>query len=1169
MDVRQLILDCLDRHENPLRSRKTVMHASKGDMTHPYHPQAFYADNLSIMVTGLEKHGISIVPIHIGGYPIPKFTEEYGQSAWYTFFTMHHWEFEHWRQSYGFQVFTGKPSGDWTDLDFEVESVKHHPYETMACLERLCDLTDTPLVTISKSGGIRFSCRTPGYVRPRNDMQYAAEYDPKNLDEHGNPIRLNLFLEIFGDKSLSRWDARYEIVSGTLLSPPVIDYQSLLDAITPFRDEVQVDPPKRKKPKKRKAQQSKSEPDQKLQVSGSYNLNNLPKDLQWRRVDPDDPKLGLKSKRSDYKCTMTKHRKSQGSVQFYKDPKGVVKIFCHNCRKNITIGSYHQSERESIAEMIANAPPYEEVPSKEEQRQNMVRRIRSGKESHTALRRPPPVLFQTEDSATYSTLEINDEEILAAFEKDKSIILINSETGAGKNYQMENYVLKGGKVIKTTPTTPLAVADEERMRERGINVFHWKARHYLWDLQEERTLDQLLLDPFGNGAVCIDAVRCNKLFAKGGQARKSICPYCDVRDICIERGYLSQEAEASVADVVVIAMQDLFFNPARAGFASNLIKFKELGEELDDDGELEWDEIDRIGVLDEGKAHTFYQKCLLTKSQLQLWRDMWKDTELGEFSIKLIEILEVETGGFSIEKLRAYIKSIVSDAEAIYGQMRKMRLEAEFFKLERPLGDIEDGKILSESAMRFKDTGVEVYIAKDEEAYETLWADKDIPCLPPKAYKAIEMIEMSLDEALRFEVHSVETEGDIDKLPQLAGEWTPLHQFQDVFEHYKLDENTPMKYHDDTLEWYVPPVLLPSLERLVIMGASLNIEHAMRTFQVNKSDIESVFTKPTPYKEGNHVFQIRTGAYPRGSLMEPEEYEKNKWRWVGLKDAGEKFLGYIRSCIEEEKSQHAVITFKQIVEWQGEEWMSSYGLDEANDIYGEKTQNLRFFGHFGKMEGLSKVFDDVNDLWIMGLPEIEEHVLQHNAKMVFGADDEPLTWERSETREFVDVRVQSIYESIVLALVEQAVGRARLNRFRKKRVYLFTGVRIKSITDRKETLLFDFADCEIATSLSELKEVILKRQAEEQAEIAIEDTVEMLLLKGESGYSIIQQGIAPSHIVNRMVSELRPELEDLRKQQDVELTKIAKTLSGQGKSVSEISDELNKSRSWVRPRVKI
>ena len=656
MDTRQLILDCLDRHENPLTQRKSVMHARDGDITHPYHPQVFYAHKKSVMANDMESAGISIVPISYSGYPIPAFTQEYGQAAWHTFFTMHHWEFEHWRQSYGFQLFTGKPSGDWTDLDFEFACVNDHPYETIACLERLCGLTDTPLVTISKSGGIRFSCRTPGYVRERNDMEYVAQYDQGNLDENGNPIRLKLYLEIFGDKALTRWDGRYEIFTGALLSPPVIDYQLLLDAITPFKDEVHVDPPIRKKKKRKPQQSQQSEPKKKLQVSGSYNLHNLPKDLQWCRVDMNDPKEGVKSKRSDYKCTVTNHKKTVGKMQFYKKPDGRVTAFCHNCRnkpiggKPLVIGTYHQSERERIADLIANAPPYEDVPSKEEQRDTLIERIRSGDVSPTALRRPAPILDQQDDTNTYSTLEINDEEILAAFDKEKVVVLINSETGAGKNFQFENWVAKGGKAIKTAPTTPLALADKERMLERGINVFHWKSRNYLWELQEERTPDQLVFDPFSNGAVCIDAIRCNALFSKGGHARKSICPYCDVYEICQQQGYLSQEEEAAVSDVVVIAMQDLFFNPSRAGFASRLTQFKELGDEKDEDGELEWEEIDRIGVLDEGKAHTFYQQCLLAKTQLQAWRDMWKGMELGEFSIKFLEILEVETDGFFCRK---------------------------------------------------------------------------------------------------------------------------------------------------------------------------------------------------------------------------------------------------------------------------------------------------------------------------------------------------------------------------------------------------------------------------------------------------------------------------------------------------------------------------------------
>ena len=141
-----------------------------------------------------------------------------------------------------------------------------------------------------------------------------------------------------------------------------------------------------------------------------------------------------------------------------------------------------------------------------------------------------------------------------------------------------------------------------------------------------------------------------------------------------------------------------------------------------------------------------------------------------------------------------------------------------------------------------------------------------------------------------------------------------------------------------------------------------------------------------------------------------------------------------------------------------------------------------------------------------------------------------------------------------------------MNRFQNKRVYLFTGVRIKSITDRRETLLFDFADCEIATSFEELKEVILKRQREEQAEMQIEDTIEHLLLQGNSGYELIQQGFS-SHIVKRIVADLKPELEQLRKQNDAKLTEIAKSLSSQGMNIKQIADRLGKSREWVRPKV--
>ena len=56
------------------------------------------------------------------------------------------------------------------------------------------------------------------------------------------------------------------------------------------------------------------------------------------------------------------------------------------------------------------------------------------------------------------------------------------------------------------------------------------------------------------------------------------------------------------------------------------------------------------------------------------------------------------------------------------------------------------------------------------------------------------------------------------------------------------------------------------------------------------------------------------------------------------------------------------------------------------------------------------------------------------------------------------------------------VGRARLNRFGGKKVVLISSLEIPDITDRPETLLFDWEDFEIAGGLDKLAETIAIRE---------------------------------------------------------------------------------------------
>ena len=254
MNIQKLLQRCRDRHFKSLIQVRTKMEPALGYINHKHIPHVRYAHRKSAPATAFGDAGISIIPIRkerIGldgerqtATPICKFSaalnsDTKGWDPWKTTFKFDHWEEGYWRQSWGIQAFTGYPSGYWTDLDFEWDAVEQHPHETGICIAQLLQLAEEPLLTISKSGGLRFSCRTPGYIHPRaeSDRIYAARY-ADDLDEDEQPIREYLFMEIFGDKGLTRWDARYEIVCGNLLRPPTIQYSEIFKVLRHFRSAV-------------------------------------------------------------------------------------------------------------------------------------------------------------------------------------------------------------------------------------------------------------------------------------------------------------------------------------------------------------------------------------------------------------------------------------------------------------------------------------------------------------------------------------------------------------------------------------------------------------------------------------------------------------------------------------------------------------------------------------------------------------------------------------------------------------------------------------------------------------------------------------------------------------------------------------------------------------------
>ena len=82
------------------------------------------------------------------------------------------WENLQWHKSWGIQVYTGTPSArdgaPWHDIDFTYEALCAAPDAVLACVQALVDAVANPLLVLSKSGGLRFSCRIPGVPPPKH-----------------------------------------------------------------------------------------------------------------------------------------------------------------------------------------------------------------------------------------------------------------------------------------------------------------------------------------------------------------------------------------------------------------------------------------------------------------------------------------------------------------------------------------------------------------------------------------------------------------------------------------------------------------------------------------------------------------------------------------------------------------------------------------------------------------------------------------------------------------------------------------------------------------------------------------------------------------------------------------------------------------------------------------
>jgi hypothetical protein len=190
-----------------------------------------------------------------------------------------------------------------------------------------------------------------------------------------------------------------------------------------------------------------------------------------------------------------------------------------------------------------------------------------------------------------------------------------------------------------------------------------------------------------------------------------------------------------------------------------------------------------------------------------------------------------------------------------------------------------------------------------------------------------------------------------------------------------------------------------------------------------------------PWHPGNQVFHIRTGYHGYQSL-----FDYNADQYFVMTQTAKTFLDAIETEVARDtRIKHAMVTplksFKSDIDWD-------------------------------------TPVKDADVLWIVGIPECGLRLFWLRAQRLFGADAASICYERDGSGYFEDKRLQALYEYTVAIIITEHIQKFQIH-LPNKKVVLLTALPVPGITDRPETLLFDWVDYEIAGNLDNLAETLL------------------------------------------------------------------------------------------------
>lgn len=443
--LKDLIQRCHERHKKPLLQRRTVVKPALYNKGYPYHLTVYCAYKYPLLLADLENANISFMPIGrapendrgprtLGG---ERFLQRQG---------IENWEMRRWHASWGIQVYTGTPSelngARWHDFYFSYKSICDFPDAVLMCIETLINAVSTPLLTLSKTGGLRFSCRVLDYLHPNTED--GKPYIYKHTPTTDNPYNRDMYLKIYGEKGYSRWDARYEILLGNLLDPPIIDKEVVFAPIDALRAELHQPAPKSIK-------ENKDIP--KVPISlGSRNLD-LVKDTLIQR--------GFSYVRQHNESHLWSppdnvHRDRYISLWENEDT-----IWIRASSPDIGLPTIPTPITDVWDDTgIATQPLLVGIPISD-----TILTVRKGKLSPLAIKRPSPLLQKSKQ------VKVNGGRTKGIFDQTDRILGLIADTGTEREYEADPYVHNVGSTCLNVPTYKFAEKLENRYQNQNLQLY--------------------------------------------------------------------------------------------------------------------------------------------------------------------------------------------------------------------------------------------------------------------------------------------------------------------------------------------------------------------------------------------------------------------------------------------------------------------------------------------------------------------------------------------------------------------------------------------------------------------------------------------------------------------------------------------------------------------------